>query len=539
MGAQTGTRGFAQLDLPRALVRLILSIAAILAAIAGGAPALAQVPSVLEEVKLVTADESSASFLLRFSPQEPQFSALNANPTRPDLLMRATLRAPRIPERGSGRSGIVRATRFEATDSGLLMHFETGAPAEIRAEPAGDRSIQVKITRLSQAEATGSRPIGSTAEEVVPATALPAYDPAFAEGMLGDAYELVPLKYADVSEVIGLLVEGEQIQPNNIFIRREPGFGSIASSSTQPNYVSAQNQAQQGSVPLGQSFPGRGLAIDRRLNAIWITGTPDRIERVKQQIALIDIPVDSVILETQFVELTETGVRNLGLDLSNSNGQIAVGTITTGANLPFGLDPNTILKSGQLQAAIYAQVQKGEGRIVSRPRIAAQSGSTAKIITGDALPILTSITLSGVNGVSQQVQYVNVGVTLQIAPRVSSDGFVTSQIYGVVSSVTGFQQGYPTISQREAETSASVRDGETFVIGGLTQENNLRTKGKVPIVGDIPLLGTLFKNERSTRSKTELYIVITPHIVRHRRFENASLSATNGETPVTERPAGQ
>ena len=87
---------------------------------------------------------------------------------------------------------------------------------------------------------------------------------------------------------------------------------------------------------------------------------------------------------------------------------------------------------------------------MSRPRIAAQSGSTAKIITGDALPILTSITLSGVNGVSQQVQYVNVGVTLQIAPRVSSDGFVTSQIYGVVSSVTGY-------SARAIRRSASAR----------------------------------------------------------------------------------
>jgi general secretion pathway protein D len=193
--------------------------------------------------------------------------------------------------------------------------------------------------------------------------------------------------------------------------------------------------------------------------------------------------------------------------------------VTTGASLPFGTRLSRILPSAQLQAAIYAQVQKGEGRIVSRPRIAAQSGSTAKIITGDALPILTSIALSGVNAVSQQVQYVNVGVTLQIAPRVSSDGFVTSQIYGVVSSVTGFSQGYPTISQREAETSASVRDGETFVIGGLTQENNLKSKSKVPGFGDIPGLGNLFRVSRGTRSKTELYIVITPHIVRHRRFE--------------------
>jgi general secretion pathway protein D len=243
---------------------------------------------------------------------------------------------------------------------------------------------------------------------------------------------------------------------------------------------------------------------------------------VKQQIALIDVPVDSVILETQFVELTEQGVRNIGIDLNNAAGQIGVGSAATGANLPFGTNPTSILLSGALQAAIYAQVQRGEGRIVSRPRIAAQSGSTAKIITGDALPILTNITLSGVNGVSQQVQYVNVGVTLQIAPRVSPDGFVTSQIYGVVSSVTGYSQGYPTISQREAETSASVRDGETFVIGGLTQENSLSSRSRIPGVGDIPVVGNLFRNRRSTRSRTELYIVITPRIVRHRRFEQTT-----------------
>jgi general secretion pathway protein D len=495
------------------------------------APASAQIPSVLEEMTLVTQDSEQASFLLRFSPAEPQYGVVNGNPSRPELLMRATIRAPRIPEHRTSNS-LIRRISFEYSDGGLLLRFDTSAPSRIAAQPAGDRVVQVIVSRISEAEATGSRPLGSAGESVVPATDLPAYSPGGVvdSWVPGDSYELVPLKYADVSEVIGLLIEGEQIQPNNVFIRREPGFGSPA-SSTQPNYVSSQNQAQRESVPLGQSFPGKGLAIDRRLNAIWITGTPERIARIKDQIALIDIPVDSVILETQFVELTETGARNLGIDLNNANGQIAVGTLTTGANLPFGIDPKTVLPSGMLQMAIYAQVQKGEGRIVSRPRIAAQSGSTAKIITGDALPILTSIALSGVNAVSQQVQYVNVGVTLQIAPRVSSDGFVTSQIYGVVSSVTGFSQGYPTISQREAETSASVRDGETFVIGGLTQDNQLKTKSKIPGFGDIPGLGNLFRNTRSTRSKTELYIVITPHIVRHRRFEQqpASDSPENGE----------
>src|SRR4029079_6808238 len=119
-----------------------------------------------------------------------------------------------------------------------------------------------------------------------------------------------------------------------------------------------------------------------------------------------------------------------------------------------------------MQLAIYAQIAKGNGRIISKPRIAAQSGTTAKIITGDALPILTSIALSGVNAVQQQVQYVNVGVTLQIAPRVSDTGFVTAPVFAVVASGTGLSQGSPTISQREASTSATVRDGQAFVIGG-------------------------------------------------------------------------
>jgi general secretion pathway protein D len=234
---------------------------------------------------------------------------------------------------------------------------------------------------------------------------------------------------------------------------------------------------------------------------------------MKEKIALIDVPVKSVQLETIFVELDEVGARNVGLNFANANNQIAVATFQTGQFVPPGF-PTGGLSSVTLQAAIYAQIQAGHGKIVSRPRIAAQSGSTAKIVTGDALPILTSIALSGVNAVSQQVQYVNVGVTLQIAPRVSDDGFVTSHLFCVVSSVTGTSQGYPTISQREAETSATVRDGETFVIGGLTEESEIRSNNKVPILGSLPGVGALFRVDQDTRSKTELFIVVTPHVVQ-------------------------
>lgn len=498
--------------------RIVLAILLVLG-LSGPAVAQAPIPSVIEDLKLVSEDAEQAAFMLRFSPEVPRMEPQNAIPGAPALVLRTTLKVQKIPSRAAYK-GLVRATLFETRGADLVMRFETAGPAKVTVEPAAGGVIQVRVRKVSDEEATGSRPLGSSGETVVPASALA---PAPVAPRPGEKSEMIPLKYADVSEVIGLLVEGAVVEPNNTFIRREPGFGSLGSNGQQ-NYMQAANPNQRADKPLGQSF-GNGLAIDRRLNAVWVTGTPERIEQVKEQIALIDVPVDSVILETQFVELTESGAKNLGIDLNNSSGQLAVGRIQTGEFLPFNVDPNDVLPSGMMQAAIYAQVEKGEGRILSRPRIAAQSGSTAKIITGDALPILTSITLSGVNGVSQQVQYVNVGVTLQIAPRVSADGFVTSQIYGVVSSVTGYSQGYPTISQREAETSASVRDGETFVIGGLAQENILKRKSKVPLLGDIPLAGQLFRLERSTSSKTELYIVITPHIVRHRRFEEGSSGA--------------
>ncbi len=490
--------------------RLISTLVGLMILIPFTTPAGAQAPSVVEEIKLVSEDSGQTRFLMRFSPQAPRIETARSDPAAITIRIKSTFRSPQIPA-SSKFKGFVRAIDFEQNRPDLALRFSTSAPAELALEPAEANTVLISVKKLSPDEVAGSRPLGSAKDEVVKASNL-----AQPSGMKpGDRYEMIFLRYADVSEVIGLLSEGTSIEPNNIFIRREPGFGSLGSSN-QPSLLQMPSQDQRATPSLGQSF-ANGLAVDRRLNAIWVTGTPERIEEVRQQIALIDVPVDSVLLETQFVELTESGAKNLGIDLNNGSGQLAVGKIETGAYLPFNINPNDVLPSGVLQAAIYAQVEKGEGRILSRPRIAAQSGSTAKIITGDALPILTSITLSGVNGVSQQVQYVNVGVTLQIAPRVSVDGFVTSQIYGVVSSVTGYSQGYPTISQREAETSASVRDGETFVIGGLTQENVITRKSKVPGLASIPLLGNLFKQQRSTRSKTELYIVITPKIVRHRR----------------------
>lgn len=469
-------------------------------------------PVSLTGVRLISDTPGESRFALTFSPRAVPFGTAVGPPDQPGLGFGLASRAPSatLPP---GLKGLVRRITFEQRDVILLIHFEAKGAATLSAVQTDPRTVEVTV-RSGTAAAEASDLSGPAAVANPP----PVYETP-------QNYELVMLKYADVSEVVGLLTDGQTVRSNDVFIPNEPAFGSnsLTGNGYQPQ-IQAQAQAPGSSdEPLGQSVDP-SISIDRRLNAVLLKGTPERIATLKAIIAAVDIPLDSVILETQMVELTESGQKALGIDFANAAGQIGVVNVSSGAFNPVGVTQGCNgdlvncsghVTSAQFQAALYAQIQKGNGRIISTPRIAAQSGSTAKIITGDALPILTSIALSGVNGVSQQVQYVNVGVTLQIAPRVSGDGFVSSHVFVVVSSVTGFSQGYPTISQREAQTSATVRDGDSFVIGGLTQDANISTKTKVPLLGDLPLVGQAFRSDRYTKARTELYIIVAPHIVHH------------------------
>jgi general secretion pathway protein D len=140
---------------------------------------------------------------------------------------------------------------------------------------------------------------------------------------------------------------------------------------------------------------------------------------------------------------------------------------------------------------------------------------TASILTGDAIPILTTITYPGSPPtIQQQLQYVNVGVHLQVQPFASASGIVTTRVLAEVSNVTGFIQGnIPQISQRQASTVARVKDGQSFIVGGLLQDNEIRAMSKIPILGDLPVIGPLFRTNQLTKQKTNLYIILTPHIV--------------------------
>jgi len=151
--------------------------------------------------------------------------------------------------------------------------------------------------------------------------------------------------------------------------------------------------------------------------------------------------------------------------------------------------------------------------VLSDPRITTLSGHTASIRAGDNLSI--ALQAGGGPGTiaTTQIQTFQTGVTLDITPIVNDDGLITVALHPVVNSLTGILNGIPQISTRDTQTTVALRENQTLVIGGLIQDNTQRTESKIPVLGDIPLVGHLFRNETLNGVSNELIITVTPHVV--------------------------
>jgi general secretion pathway protein D len=249
------------------------------------------------------------------------------------------------------------------------------------------------------------------------------------------------------------------------------------------------------------------LSVDRRLNAVVLRGTPQEIAPYERLIALVDQPRRAVMLDTQIVELTETAAYDLGINFS-PNGNLASATFNASSGGPA---KSTLSLSAQLAALATT----GQAKILASPRILAADDRTAAILSGEAVPIFTNLLVpsGGTTIVQQQLQYINVGVSLEILPRIAANGDVTADVFSEVSSILSYVQTAPQIAVRQELTQAQVRDGQSILIGGLLQDTEIKSYSKIPGLGDIPLIGDLFKQANVTSQRTNLYLVITPHVL--------------------------
>jgi general secretion pathway protein D len=188
-----------------------------------------------------------------------------------------------------------------------------------------------------------------------------------------------------------------------------------------------------------------------------------------------------------------------------------------------------------VSATLQALAQENKLDVLSRPYILTSDNQEAGITVGDEVPFVTDSYTDTNGGVHNTVQYQDLGVILDVTPHINPDGLVVMDINPEISSLTGqtvtIQAGVnaPVFELRSAQSRVAIQDGQTIVIGGLMQDQKTDQFNKIPLLGDIPLLGALFSYKSTSKTKTELLIFLTPHAVMEPgSLEQQSSDEVNG-----------
>ncbi|MCD4722015.1 MAG: type IV pilus secretin PilQ [Desulfobacula sp.] len=263
------------------------------------------------------------------------------------------------------------------------------------------------------------------------------------------------------------------------------------------------------------------VSVDKRNNQLIVTDTAGVIEKIKEIVARIDTVTPQVIIEAKIVEVSSNFSNDIGIDWSgNSNGDQSDNTWLDGnvaMNFPaassgvLGFTFNKIAGTSLiLNAQLTAMETRGEGKIISSPRIATLDNKTATITQGVEYPYLERDSAG-----LATVKFKDIDLTLEVTPTVSPDDRILMKINiskDDVASLTA--DGTPSLSTNEAKTELLVNDGDTIVIGGILKSSVTTGDSGWPGLKSIPLLGWLFKKESKSSSNTELLIFITPTIVQ-------------------------
>lgn len=260
--------------------------------------------------------------------------------------------------------------------------------------------------------------------------------------------------------------------------------------------------------------------VDEKRNMLVLRDTPEVIRLADKLIATQDLPDPEVELEVEILEINTTRMTNLGLQfpdqISASIGNNGAFTQTQWENRNGDF---TSYKVTNPAFTLNLKKIDSDTTLLANPRIRVKDREKAKIHIGQRLPVLTTVSTAGV-GTAETVSYIDVGLKLDVEPSIRLDDEVDMKVKLEVSSVnqtitlTSGTQVYQ-LGTRNAETVLRLRDGETQVLAGLIQNSDTSSVNKVPGLGDIPLLGRLFSNDNSNKQKTDLVLLITPHLVRN------------------------
>ncbi len=261
--------------------------------------------------------------------------------------------------------------------------------------------------------------------------------------------------------------------------------------------------------------------ISEETNTLVIVGNPEDVNKVEKILKKADVPQPQVILEAKVIEINRDALKELGIDWSDS-----IMVNFQESKRPTSLESETASLGGtfrvyrlartalQFESIIKMLENENKAKVLSNPRVSTLNDKEAEIFVGDKIPYTVTLVSGGTT--TTEVRFIEAGVRLKITPSIIEKDFVVIKIEPEVSYIytwRGPQDQYPWVKTRQATAYVRVKNGQPFVLGGLLNKEDKKNLYKVPLIGDIPWLGNLFKYEKHTVYDSELIITVTPTIV--------------------------
>lgn len=313
----------------------------------------------------------------------------------------------------------------------------------------------------------------------------------------------------------------------------QPGFGGFGGNNQTSRSSSRSTTTYPNSTDIGQAR----ITYDPETRSLIVVADEETASHITNMVHQLDRPTPQVLINCVFMEATYSKGTDVGVDGSykqtisgSKNPFNGNGTASTAFDLATSGGLYTLV-GNDLTINLAALAQAGKTEILSRPSVLARNNQQATITIGQSVPLINGVTYDNFGNQRNAISYRDVGIILQVTPFITSDGMVEMIIAPEVSSVsastvnivsgTGTNNAgnvtAPIIDTRRADTVVVVPNGQTVVIGGLMQTQKVKSEKKVPLLGDIPLLGMLFKHKTTDDAKKELLIFLTPTIVKDPR----------------------
>ncbi len=368
-----------------------------------------------------------------------------------------------------------------------------------------------------------------------------------------------PLEYAKAEEMASLL--------NSLVgaaaARKDEAPARAAAAGDEVRARPLEEVAREGREPaparaaaagelFGALSPQTKILADKRTNMLLLMGPRSDIAAIEEVIAQMDIATAQVLIEAVIIEVRLNKGLEYGLDwLQRSLSAYSVNSggpqggarsgepifsfgggqrfaesafrdgATVGRNSPplniGGLSYYTTIYGLNMDFILRAAASSSDARILSTPVVQTTDNTEAKIVVGEERPVVTSTSVSTAGQQTSSYQYRNIGLNLAVTPRINPEGVVVMEVSQTADNLGGFEvidgNRVPVITKREVKASIVAPNRATIVLGGLVNNDRRLTRAKVPILGDIPLLGLLFRSDRWEDNRTELLVMMTPYVL--------------------------